>query len=403
MSRLFARPALLALVLSGALLAGGCGRGAGTPSSSTSGRAAPVLGAPSGTSTAAAAPGFPVTATKNTTRVAGDDPVALAAATARAVFPGLTPASRPDAVAIVDRRDWRTALAASVLMSPAVRAPVLFADAGQELPAASADALKALAPTGSKAAGGAQVIRVGSVPRPEGLKSTDIAGRDPFALAAAIDATVSAARGKTGDRVIVVTADNPAYALPAAAYAAKSGDSILFTRRGTLPATTRAAIAQHQQPKIFVLGPARVIAPAVLDQLRKLGTVTRVAGATPVANAIAFASFAAADFGWGVVDPGHGLVFARADADPATAAAIAPLSASGSYGPLLLLGAADAVDPALATYLKSIQPGYRSNPVRGVYNHGWVVGGTSAISAVVQDRLDSLLEIMPTSTDPATS
>jgi hypothetical protein len=33
--------------------------------------------------------------------------------------------------------------------------------------------------------------------------------------------------------------------------------------------------------------------------------------------------------------------------------------------------------------------------VRGVYNHGWVVGDESAFSVGVQSTIDSLLEIVP--------
>ncbi len=397
MSRLLARLAPAVLALCGALLLTGCGRGGET---STSGApAAPALGAPREDDDPAPVDlGFPAVATKNTTRVGGADPVAVAAAVARAVFPGLTPESRPDAVAVVDRRDWRTALAATSLMSPPVRAPLLFSDEGQELPEASTEALEALAPKGSKAAGGAEVIRIGSVPRPDGRKTTDVAGRDPFALAQALDAFGAAARGKTSDRVIVVSADDPAYAMPAAAYAAKSGDPILFARRDSLPAATRAALRTHQQPKIYVLGPTRVIGPKVTSELRKLGSVKRIGAADPVRNAIAFASFSETDFGWGVVDPGHGLVFARTTADPATAAAAAPLSASGKYGPLLLLDGAEQLDAPLRSYLQGIQPGFRTDPVRGVYNHGWVVGAPSAISPALQARLDTLLEIMPETT-----
>jgi hypothetical protein len=36
--------------------------------------------------------------------------------------------------------------------------------------------------------------------------------------------------------------------------------------------------------------------------------------------------------------------------------------------------------------------------VRGVYNHGWLVGDESAISADVQSRIDALLEIQPVKT-----
>ncbi|MBA2348741.1 MAG: hypothetical protein H0V81_10650 [Solirubrobacterales bacterium] len=310
------------------------------------------------------------------------------------MYPGLTPESRPDAVALVDRRDWRTALAASVLMSSPVRAPLLFSDGDQKLPEASQTALDAMDPTGSKPAGGAEVVRVGTVPRPNGRKTTDVAATDPFALAQALDAFQAAARGKTSDRVMIVSADEPAFAAPAAGYAAKSGDPILFTRKDSLPPPTIAALKTHQDPKIYVVGPTKVIGAKVTRALRKLGTVVRIGGPDPVRNAIAFASFSETDFGWGVVDPGHGLVFARSDADPALAAAASPLSASGTYGPLLLNASAQTIDAPLSTYLKGIQPGYATDPVRGVYNHGWLVGDLGAMSETFQARLDSLLEIM---------
>ncbi len=394
MSRPTARLALALLALGGLPLAG-CGRGAPTASSGTP--AVPALGGKEAPDDARAQVelGFPAFATKNTTRVASADPVAIAAGVARSVFPGATPDSRPDAVAVVDRRDWRTALAATSLMSEPVRAPLLLADGGTELPEASKVALEELAPKGSKPAGGAQVIRIGSVPRPAGLKSTDVAGADPFALAGKIAAFQAAARGRTSERVMVVSADDPAYAAPAAAYAAKSGDPILFTRRGALPEATKAALRTQQQPKIYVLGPTRTISPAVTAELRKLGSVKRIGGASPVQNAIEFAKFSEGEFGWGVVDPGHGLVVARSDADPATAAAAAPLSASGTYGPLLLQDDPDVLGGDLSGYLEGIQPGYRTDPVRGVYNHGWLIGSPEQMSPVLQARLDTLLEIMP--------
>ena len=33
--------------------------------------------------------------------------------------------------------------------------------------------------------------------------------------------------------------------------------------------------------------------------------------------------------------------------------------------------------------------------MRGVYNHGWVIGDDQAVSIAVQARLDALLEIAP--------
>ena len=144
---------------------------------------------------------------------------------------------------------------------------------------------------------------------------------------------------------------------------------------------------------------------AALSQLRRLGTVTELPGAppakraSPAANAIALARYTDdTQFGWGVKEPGHGLVFANA-ARPLDAPAAALLSATGDYGPLLLLESAGVLPAALTGYLANIQPAYTSafefRPVRGVYNHGWLIGDERAISAVTQAEIDSLLEISP--------
>jgi hypothetical protein len=192
----------------------------------------------------------------------------------------------------------------------------------------------------------------------------------------------------------VVSSDAPEYAMPAAAWAAKSGDPILFAERDTLPEATVAAITAHQQPHIYVLGPSSVISPRVTLQLRKLGTVIRLGGQDPAANAVEFAKYADATFGWGVVDPGHGLVFAD-PLRPTDAAAAAPLSASGTWGPLLLVDEDGELPKVVEDYLLDIQPGYREDPTRGVYNHGWIIGDGEAVSVAAQARIDTLLEIAP--------
>ena len=335
--------------------------------------------------------GMPYIATKNTTRVAGADPIADAAGASRAVFPSTSADTRPNAVALIDARDWRAGIAGAVLASTPMRAAILLCD-GLKLPAASEEALRALQPTGAKSPGGAQLVRVGDVARPPGLRTAEIAGRDPFALARAIDAFQSAARGTPSSRVVVVSADEPAYAMPAAAWAAKAGDSVLFVSRDSVPAETRAALKAHDQPHIYVLGPPSAVSDATLDDLKRLGTVKRIGSEDPIDNAIDFARYTDPSFGWGVVDPGHGLVFARSDR-PLDAAAAAPLSVSGSYGPLLVLTSATSLDAAMSQYLLDIQPGYTRDPVRGVYNHGWLIGDDRAISVATQARIDSLLEI----------
>jgi ell wall binding domain 2 (CWB2) len=387
--------ALLAIALLGLVAAAGCGRGSGDDGgNAVAPKTTPTTGAKGTETTASEDLGFPTFATKNTTRIGGADPIADAAAAARAVYTGASRITRPQAIVLADVKDWRVGLAASVLMSSPIRAPLLYADGPDELPPATQNALDALQPTGSKDAGGAQVVRVGDVPKLDGIKTTDLRGADPFALARAIDAFQAAARGATSDRVVVVSADAPQYAMPAAAWAAKSGDPILFVHKDSVPEDTRAAIAAHQQPKIYVLGNRTAVADETLTALRKLGSVTRIGGATPAATSVAFARFVDGAFGWGVVDPGHGFVFAST-ARPADAGAAAPLSASGTYGPLLTVDEPGKLPSAVQGYLLDVQPGYTRDPVRGVYNHGWIVGDESAISVAVQSQIDSLLEIVP--------
>ncbi len=338
--------------------------------------------------------GPPVLFTKNTTRIAGADPVANAAGASLAVFPSQSTGSRPGVVALADAGDWRAVVLASVLAAPPVRAALLLSE-GASVPEVTKVALARLAPPGAAAVGGAQLLRVGaSAARPSGLRTTGLGGRDAAALARAVDAFQSAAAGRPSTDVLVVADDRPALAMPAAAWAAKSGDSVLFTARDRLPADTRRAIAARRAPRIFVLGGPRAVAAPVLTQLRRLGTVKRVGTDDPVSGAIAFARLSDGGFGWGAVDPGHGYALARADR-PADAAAAALLATHGQYAPLLLVRRATPLDPAVESYLLDVQPGYTSDPVRAVYNHGWVLGDERTLSAAAQARLDGILEPQP--------
>jgi ell wall binding domain 2 (CWB2) len=386
--------ALLACALLLLLLAG-CGGGDGDGDDSSDGGGAtpeaPVLGREGDDEEAATELGFPAFATRNTTRVGGADEIADAAAVAQAVYPSRDRDTRPRAVTLVDTSDWRVAVSAAQLMSAPLRAPVLLSDRG-ELPAASEQALGRLIPTGAEEAGGAQVIQVGDAAAAEGYRTTRVEGADHAALAQAIDRLAIAAAGKPSAAVVVASSDQPGFSMPAAGWAAKSGHPVLWVTRDAIPAATRAAITAHKRPRIYVLGPESAVSDKVLEDLSELGEARRIGAADPVANAIAFARFSDGSFGWNVVDPGHGLVFASTQR-PLDAAAAAPLSASGTYGPLLLVTAANALPAPLQDYLLDIQPGYDRDPVRGVYNHGWLIGDESAISVDVQARIDTLLEI----------
>lgn len=389
----------LALVCAGLALAG-CG---GTTTLIV--RTTSTTRAPAG---ANAGIGFPVLATKNTTRVSGVDPINDAAGVALAVYPSALAGTHPSAVTIAPTDDWQAAIASSVLMSAPIRAPVLLSGAGS-LPAATSNALRLLAPTGSGSLSGAQAIVVGDVPPPRGLKTTTIGGRGPYALAAAINRYVSAVAPQRSPDVVIASADNAAYAMPAAGWAAESGDPILFVNSGGVPPATVAALESDQHPHIYVLGPPSVIPDSVLAQLRTYGTVARVGAVDPAANSVAFAVYrdppcvanqpcahVPGSFGWAMRSPGHGYTLLTAGR-PLDAAASAALSASGSYGPQLVLDSGSTLPtPVLNFFLDYATPGYtQEGPTAAVYNHGWVIGDPSAISVSVQAEVDSLLEVVP--------
>jgi hypothetical protein len=345
------------------------------------------LGLSGGAAKGAIVDGLPLVATKNTTRIAGSSPASDAAAVALAVYPGGI--QRPRTVALADAGDWKAALAATALMSRPLRAPLLLSD-GASLPDATSSALSQLSP--------ALVIRVGATADPGIGRSVQITGANPYALAANVAAYVTKARGSAADnRVMIVSADAPQYAMAAAAWSAKSGDPILFVTKDTVPPETRDAIGRVSQPRIYVFGPGRVVGRPAIKVLSKLGTVRRITGVDPISTAVAFARYQSGAFGWGPVRAGRGLVIAS-DSRPVVAAAASALSSSGTYGPLLLIDpASDQLPPAVVQYLLDNQPGYAADPARGVYNHAWIVGDSQAISLATQARIDSDLEIVPVS------
>jgi hypothetical protein len=352
--------------------------------------------------------GFPNLATKNTTRVATEDPVSVAASVALAVFPSAATGTHPTAIALAPTDSWQAAIAAASLMGAPFRAPILLSPPGK-LPHATVAALRQLAPTGAISLGGVQLIGIGDVPTLRHLHSAAIEGSDPFTLAAAIDAYEARHRGKYAINVMVASADAPQYAMPAAGYAAESGEPVLFVTPSGVPEATRRALVAHHRPHIFVLGPPSAVPNSVLAELAHYGPVARIGAADPAANAVAFTEYRDPDcaygqpcvhvpgsFGWAIRSPGHGYVLLDAGATLDAAAASA-LSSSGSYGPQLLIDDPNTLPESVLNYfLNYATPGYTGEgPTAAVYNHAWLIGGTKQISAVVQAQVDGLLEAVP--------
>jgi len=385
---------VVAIVFIVAAVIGGSG-GAKSGSESAAPAPAPATGGKPAEAPAAETAeqlGYPTFATGNTTRVGGSDPATNAAAVALAVFPATAPAQRPAAVTLVGEDDWAGAIAASVLMSAPVRAPVLISNA-DGLPDPTAEALAALDPGGDKSTGGVTAFAIGDVTTPDGGKTRIVEGGNAAATAAAIAELRDGLFGSAPAHILIAPSNQPEFAMPAAAWAARSGDPVLFAAGDILPEPTLATLKRHKDVPVYVLGPPSAISAKAVQAIGKVSSsVHRISGEDPVANAIAFARYADGSFGWDVNDPGHGFVLARDDS-PLDAAAAAPLSASGTWGPLLLTDSATTLPTPLREYFLDVKPGYTTNPTRAFYNHVWVIGDQEAIDVNQQAEVNELAEL----------
>jgi hypothetical protein len=357
---------------------------------------APPVGAKADDERASEQLGFPITATRNTTRVSGGDAVADAAGVASALFPSSSEATRPPAVVLAEKDDWQAIIAAGALSGAPIRAPILLSD-GDSMPPVTSETLARLQPKGLTVPEETQAVLLGDEPPPpDGLKSTVVKGDDPYELAAEIDRFANVAKGKPSPNVLIASGEKPEFAVPAAAWAARSGDAVLFAKRDELPEATKKAIGEHEEPDIYILGPESVISKDVEEELGKLGgKVRRVGEDDPVENAIAFARYKRGNFGWGAVVPGQNMTVANLDR-PGDAAGAAGLGANGVFAPLLLTDRADQLPQPLEAYLLDIQPGFEGgDPSQGVYNHVWILGGSDALSPQAQDRIDAATALVP--------
>ncbi|HLI32719.1 MAG TPA: cell wall-binding repeat-containing protein [Solirubrobacteraceae bacterium] len=333
--------------------------------------------------------------TKNTTRLGGTTQIADAAAIASAVHPGLVASQRPAAALLINSAELPLALAAAVLAGPPLHAPILYGT-GAEVPAETETALSAMRPTGTGVPEGAQLLEAGGAATPRGYRARSLPGSSEEEVAEQIAKLLEGLRGHAPAALLIVNVEAaPAFALPAAGLAAAFSAPILFARREAIPPATRAYLAQLKSaPTLYLIGPRSVLGEGLAHKLSRYGHVRRIAGETPAEEAIAVARFSEGSFGFGVQEPGHGLIFVNAQR-PLDAPAAAALSASGDFGPILLLEGQSALPAPLSGYLEDIRGAYSAQvpPVRSLYNHGWIIGGADSISVAVQDEIDALLEI----------
>lgn len=342
----------------------------------------------------------PWIATKNMTRINSDDHVKAAVTISRTVWPGHIDEQRPNGVVLVPDEQWATAMAAADLIHFPNNGPLLYIKTDR-LPEETRAELLRLKPKGTPDNKGVQVIVVGKVDgavinevKKLGLKMDVIAGDKPAEVAAAIDDYYARVSKERPMSVIIASSDEPAYALPAVNWIAHMQEPVLYVNKQGIPQATADALAKRRKKAVmYILGSENIIPREVTDELAVFGRVERIAAATPVEQAIAFAKYKdkKTGFGWGITTPGHHFSFVK-EGNERLAIAQAPFAHLGKHAPLLWVQG-DQVPMAVYDYVQSIRPYYGHSPVEGPYNAAWLTGAEMSVVPRIQSELDALLEI----------
>lgn len=339
--------------------------------------------------------GFPVTATRNTTRIPAGDPVEASLASLLASYPSVGPGTAPKALTVASSEEWQAAAAAAALSAEPVGAPLLLAPSGR-LSAEGSELLATLDPQGAPTTGEAQVFAVGKVAPPSGFKVEKVSGDSAAQTAASLAERLSALTGGPPEAFLVLSDEDPAYGAPAAAWAARSGDPILFTGRDSLPAATKKVLTKkaNSEVPVFVLGPPSAVSAEVVKEIDKAAaTVERLPGDDPTSASLELVRFSSGTFGWNLNDPGHGYTVIRSDR-PMDGIAATPLSTGGTWPALLMTDDPDALPEDVLQYLLDVQPGYSTDPTRALYNHVWIIGDESIIGLDQQAEIDRAAELI---------
>lgn len=328
--------------------------------------------------------------TKDSTRFSEQSPASLSTAVSRALFPDGTD-DAPDTVVLVPAgtSNWQAGVAAAPLVRW-LNGPVLVDDGS----AVVREEVTRLQPGGVSALDGSTVVQLhmdtGQPAIPVQPGSEIVQASSPPELAARVDELTQRLEGGIRQNVLIVP-DDPLYALPAAYWAAQSGDVILFGG-DPLPESTLQALERRQrQAKIFVVG------PATTEDLSNYGTVERIEGRDGASIAVALAEYydESTDTGWGIdgsrYDTGHNFVLANLN-EPALAVSGLSLARFGKFGPLLWVER-DTLPHVTDQYLWKMKPEYFVTPAEGPFNHLWVLGSPGLISVRLQGQADLSQEI----------
>lgn len=300
--------------------------------------------------------------TKNSTRFDGADLSEVAALVSTAVYPATQPENTPDVVILYDPADWQSGLMAASLLRP-LNAVLLPAED------ATASEIERLAPAGSDALNGAQVVGLNGAALPGG-------GFAAESLDTADIASLLNDAGSPPQHAILVP-DDPQIALLAAPWAAYSGDLVIFD-----------AADAPADVSLYTLGDVQA------------DGATSIASGDPAVVAVKFASYDNPDdplFGWGMnadsLTGYRAYTVARPD-DPAMALLSANLAVRGKVGPLMWTGERT-LPQAINNYFWSQRAAFWVTPSEGPFHHFFILGDTQKISFPAQSQADYAVEIGP--------
>lgn len=295
-------------------------------------------------------------------RVAGADRYATAADGSDRFGSGVATAF------VVTGEGFADALAASAAAG-AAGAPVLLT-AREHLPAATADALRRLAPRKIVVVGGEAAVASSVVASLRTLAPVSrLAGPDRFATAAAVsrdrfDPGVTAA-------YLAVGSDFPD-ALAGGAAAARAGGPVLLVGRDTVPEATMAELQRLKPDRIELLGGPAVVTDGVLDRLRSdtAAKVRRIAGADRYETAVAVSATA--------FPPARSAVYVAIGSNFPDALAGGAMAVSDD-APVLLVPSSGPLPAAVRTELARLRP-----------NRIVALGGTAVLpDAVVREVVEA--------------
>ena len=195
--------------------------------------------------------------------------------------------------------------------------------------------------------------------------------------------------------IMIISGEDYREGLSTCAYAAHSGDVILFSDKDQLPWVTRTVIQITKSPNVFIVGSTYTISEKVEEEIRKLDIqfVDRISGKNPYEITVNFAKYKSPDdgFGWGRnYRDGHGFTFTSIDS-PLDNSSSATFGHLGKHTPILPAESYKLPD-IIKHYIESVKP--ISMQVPGPpFMHGWIIGCDNIISYKTQIEIEESLSI----------